>query len=172
MRNGAGVMVVGLVGLALACGSGGGSSSSSGASDVRCRMEMSVSGGAGDRRLDAESQACATSSSSVSFAGLDAELVVSMSIQKLDKVGQTGRFSATVGIGIEKGKVRWDGAACNVDITSNVPDSSFSDAGPGEGALVRGTGTCDTPATYRSDAGAKDPVQIAPFSFVFATKLY
>ena len=133
---------------------------------------MSVSGGAGDLRLDAESQACATSSSSVAFAGLDASLVVSMAIQKLDKPGQTGRFNAPVGIAIDKGKTRWDGASCNVDITSNEPDNSFGDAGPGEGALVRGTGTCDTPATYRSDAGTKDPVQIAPFTFVFATKLY
>ncbi|WP_394824863.1 hypothetical protein [Pendulispora albinea] len=145
------------------------SSSGGDTGDNPCQLHAQLSGGI-DVTLEGTSQACLYSARSVAFAPLDAKVVVSLIIRKIEP-GQTGTFDAT--LGVSRGGDRWEGASCTLDVTSNVPAPPPRDAGLSFNPhALKGKGSCSTQAVYRGDAGAKAPVTIAPFTFAFTTLFY
>lgn len=152
--------------------SGGGSSGSSGTSDdERCSLVTKLSGGV---NLDVGgSQACVYSRLAMGFASLDGKVTVNLTIKDDVKRGQTGTFKAQMDVRTD-GET-WTGATCSVDLESNTLEEAASDAGgvSFDRYLLKGKGTCEAPATDRTDAGTpKEPVTIAPFTFVSATLFY
>jgi hypothetical protein len=53
------------------------------------------------------------------------------------------------------------------------PSDSTSDGGVSFARyLLKGSGSCSTPATFRGDAGGKTPVTVAPFTFAAPMLFY
>lgn len=165
--------------LILAACDGGGSSSgsagagSSGRDDESCRLTTAISGGL-EASLSGESAVCAYTSRAVSLAEIGGDRVVLLvdfddALEPL----QTGTFGAT--IEVRQGNDSWTGARCSVVVESNVKVSS-ADAGRlgFDNYLLKGTGSCSTPGTYRDRDGgaAKAPVDIAPFTFALRVLFY
>ena len=150
-------------------GSSGGSSSSGGSDDdSSCLFRTTLSGGV-TATVGDENQACLYSSRSIAFAPLGAAVSVTMRVRDIEPL-QTGTFPAQVDV--RANKEDWNGASCTVNVESNVKEASASDASPFDRYLLKGTGTCSTPAGYRGEGGAKEPVTIAPFTFVAPTLFY
>lgn len=162
--------------LILACdggGGGGGSStptSSSGSSTDdgdSCRFTSTISGGL-SASFTGSSAVCAYTSGGVSLSEIGGNrLVAVIQFPKLEAL-QTGSTPAT--IDIRQGTDGWYGAKCTLNVESNVKVSE-DDAGNGafDNYLIKGSGTCETPAMYRADGGTKPPVDISPFSFTLRT---
>ena len=134
-----------------------------------CLLRTTLSGGI-DATFGDTSQACVYSSRTVGFAPLGPKAVVLITVRNIER-GQTGSFAAT--IDVTANKETWAGATCTVDVVSNVKEEAASDAGVTfDRYLLKGSGSCSSPAVYRGDAGAKPPVTIAPFTFTFPTLFY
>jgi hypothetical protein len=149
-------------------GSSGGSSGSSAGDDDECRLRTTLSGGI-DATLGEVSQACVYSQRSVGFAPLGGGPGVVLVIEKVER-NQTGAFPAR--IDVAKDDDRWTGATCTVNVESNELADAKSDASMFDQYLLKGSGSCSTPAVYRGDAGPKEDVTIAPFTFVLRTLFY
>jgi hypothetical protein len=166
----------GFVGLACTGGGGSSTSSSSGGSsgssdDDTCTIETTLSGGV--TATFGGDLACIYSQLSVGFTPLGGKVVISMVITDQVERNQTGTFRARMDVRSE-GET-WSGAECSVDIESNVLAQAASDSGGNmfDQYLLKGKGSCSTPATHRTDAGTpKEAVTIAPFTFVFTTLFY
>jgi len=146
------------------------SSGSSGANSDgdTCVLQTQLSGGV-EATLGG-GLACVYSSRSVAFAPLDGNVAVSLFVREIE-AGQTGTFAADMSV--SAGSESWTGAACSIDVESNVPSPSSYDAGMSfNDHLLKGKGSCSTLANYRGDAGTKPPVTIAPFTFTFHTLFY
>lgn len=157
----------------VACDGGGGSSSaaSSDEGDEDCRFTTTVSGGL-QAELTGQSAICAYTSRAISLTEIGGDgVVLIVSFERDLQPLQTGTFDAT--IEVHREHERWVGAQCRVDIASNVKRPSRVDASISfDSYLLKGSGTCSTPATYRGDAGATAPVAIAPFTFSLYALFY
>lgn len=178
------IVIAGSGAIALACTGGGGSSStgtsssggsSSGSSgtsdDETCSLVTKLSGGVD---LDfGGNQACIYSQLAMGFAPLDGKATINLTIRDEVERNQTGTFRAQMDV--RANDESWTGAECSVDIESNTLEQAASDSGgvSFDRYLLKGKGTCSTPATHRSDAGTpKEPVTIGAFTFVSSTLFY
>ena len=119
------------------------------------------------------SQACVYSQLAIGFVPLGGEATINLWIRDDVERNQTGTFRAQ--IDVRANDEDWRGAACSVDIESNTLERAASDSGgvSFDRYLLRGKGSCSTPATQISEAGTpKEPVTIAPFTFAAATLFY
>jgi hypothetical protein len=163
------------IGLALlACDSGGdGSSSGDDADNDDCRFKATLSGGI-QGELKGTGAVCAYTSGAVTMSELgqgDDPTVVLVNFNKVE-AGQTGSFPVTIDLSKRSGD-RWTGANCTIDIVSNVKTEDAGGSSMFESYLMKGTGTCSTPAMHKSgEAGAKEPITIGPFSFTFKSLNY
>jgi hypothetical protein len=151
--------------------SSGGSSSGSTSDDVSCTIETTLSGGV--TATFGGDLACIYSQLSIGFTPLGGKVVITMVITDDVERNQTGTFRARMDVRSEGES--WSGAQCTVDIESNTLDRSASDAGGNmfDQYRLKGKGSCSTPATQKSDGGTpKEPVTIAPFTFVASTLFY
>jgi hypothetical protein len=150
-----------------------GASSTSGANGTTggdsCELRTTLSGGI-DLTLVDVSQACVYSSRSIGFASLDGRAVVLLLLEKIER-GQTGSVGAEIQVSSKS--EYWAGAKCSLNVESNVKVQAASDAGVSfDQYLLKGTGSCSTPAVFRGDGGAREPITITPFTFVFRTLFY
>ncbi|WP_394834820.1 hypothetical protein LVJ94_50820 [Pendulispora rubella] len=158
---------VGATLLLVGCSSSDNSGGSSNGDE--CRLNVQLSGGL-DAKLGDSSQACVYSARSVGFAPLDGKVLVAMFVRKIE-AGQTGTFAAEMTV--DAGQDRWARAVCSVDVASNVPAPPTYDAGMSFNPhLLKGKGSCSTPAVFQGDGGTKAPVDIGPFTFTFTTLFY
>lgn len=168
--------------LLLACDGGGGSSpsaptsSSGGIEDDEgdCRFVSTLSGGL-RASFTGSSAVCAYTSGGVSLSEIGGDrVVVVLEFPRL-KALSTGSTPATVDVHQQRDDV-WRGATCTLNVESNerVSRMPTSDAGSSafDNYLIKGTGSCSTPATFRGDGGTKPPVEISPFTFTLRTLFY
>ena len=154
-----------------AAGTRGASSGSSGGDDDSCVLRTTLSGGVNAAVGDV-SQACVYSQRSVAFAPLDGTVVITLVVDDVER-GQTGSFPARMDV--RANDESWAGATCTVNIESNVKREPTGDAGGShrfDQYDLEGTGSCSTPAVFRGDAAAREPVTIAPFTFASTTLFY
>ena len=152
-------------------GSGTGTRGGTGDDDASCVLRTTLSGGV-DAAVGDVSQACVYSQRSVAFAPLDGAFAVTLVVDDVER-GQIGSFPARMDV--RANDERWAGAECTVNIERNVKSEPSGDAGAShtfDQYLLEGTGSCSTPAVFRGDAGGREPVTIAPFTFVFTTLFY
>lgn len=171
------VLALGAAAAALGCESeDDGSSSPDDGSDSSgsqtCRLEATLSG-AIERSLGKDTPACASTARTVSFVFADGStpaISVLLSIDDLEK-NQTGTFSAS--IDVSRDSEQWRDAACTVNVTSNVKTESAADGGAMfDRYLVKGNGSCTTPANFAGTVGGSAPITIAPFTFTTPMLFY
>jgi len=153
--------------IVVACDSGGDGGSSDDSDNDDCRFRATISGGIA-QELKGSGAVCAYTSGATTLSELGQgkdPVVVGVNFSKI-QAGQTGAFDVT--IDISKGDARWSGAKCTLNVESNVKtqDAGSSSGSMFESYLLKGNGTCSTPAIYRGDeAGAREPITIGAFTF-------